>query len=369
MRPRPTLFALCLALVGCRDPRVVGADDPRVRYEARTLTDWRGRVRFAWPRSAVHLRFRGAGLRARLTDTPYEDTLRDTDIVGVEVDGGPMRRIALREGARDYALAAGLAPGEHTLRLMKLTEAEVGTVRVDALTVSDGGALLAATPAPRRRMLAIGDSITAGYGVNGADASCGYGAAYNDASRTWVSRAADALGAELHMVAWSGRGVVRNYDPAVRETLVDVFARPVPTEPERRCDLRAWPVDDVVLNVGTNDTSRPGFDAARFERDLGTFVRRLRALYPGARVVLAVGPMLNEEGPGCHPRAQVLAAATAVAGAERRRGPCDVSVLELPGATADEGCGCSSHPSARTHARMAAQLVAHLQIRQRTAAH
>ena len=137
MRLRPTPFALCLALVACRDPRAVSADDPRVRYEARTLTDWRGRVRFAWPRSAVHLRFRGAGLSARLTDTPYEDSLRDTDIVGVEVDGGPMRRLALRDGTYDYALAAGLAPGEHTLRLTKLTEAEVGTVRVDGLTRQD----------------------------------------------------------------------------------------------------------------------------------------------------------------------------------------------------------------------------------------
>jgi lysophospholipase L1-like esterase len=361
-RPRPTPLALCLALAACRDPRVARGDDPRVRYEARTLTDWRGRVRFAWPRSAVHLRFHGAGLSARLTDTPYEDSLRDTDIVGVEVDGGPMRRVALRDGTRDYALAAGLAPGEHTLRLMKLTEAEVGTVRVDALTVSDGGALLAAAPAPRRRMLAVGDSITAGYGVNGPDASCGYGAGYNDASRAWVSRAADALGAELHVIAWSGRGVVRNYDPAVRETLPDVFARPVPTEPEGRCDLRAWRFDDVVINVGTNDTSRAGFDARRFARELASFVRRLRALYPAARVVLAVGPMLNERGPGadCFPRAQVLAAATEAAAAERRRGPCAVSVLELPSATPDEGCGCSSHPSARTHARMADQLVAHL---------
>ncbi len=167
------------------------------------------------------------------------------------------------------------------------------------------------------------------------------------------------------MIAWSGRGVLRNYDPAVRETLPDVFALPVPTEPEAHCDLRAWRFDDVVINVGTNDTSRAGFEAQRFELALAAFVRRLRALYPAARVVLAVGPMLNERGPGarCFPRAQVLAAATAAAEAERRRGPCDVSVLELPSATADEGFGCSSHPSERTHARMAAQLVAHLAAR------
>lgn len=358
--PLRLTLAACLALA-CRGPGEAAGDDPRVRYEARTLVDWRGRVRFAWPRSAVHLRFRGAGLVARLTDTPHEDTLRDLDVLGVEVDGGPMRRLALREGTHDYALAAGLPPGVHTLRVMKLTEAEVGTVRVDSVTAGGGGALLPAPPAPRRRVLAVGDSIAAGYGVLGRDASCGYSAALNDASRTWVSLAADALGAELHVAAWSGRGLVRNHHPAAREPLPALVPRPVPTEPSTRVDPHPWPYDDLVLNVGTNDVARPGFDDAAFTRALGALVRSLRARSPKARVVLAVGPLLRDEGPVARARTRVLAATAAVAEAERRRAPGDVAVLVLPDATPQEGCGCSAHPSARTHARMAALLVARLQ--------
>ena len=365
--PRPSaaallLLALSLTLsAACRAPGEVAGDDPRVRYEARALFDWRGRVRFAWPRSAVHLRFRGVGLTARLTDTPYDDALRDADILGVEVDGGPPRRLALREGTATYTLADGLAPGVHTLRVLKLTEAEVGTVRVDALTVS-GGALLPALSAPRRRILAIGDSIAAGYGVHGPDASCGYATVLNDASKSWVARAADVLGAELHVVAWSGRGLVRNYHPDARETLLDLFDRTLPAEASARGDPHAWRYDDLVLNIGTNDAARPGFDAPRFARALGAFVHRLRNRWPRARVVLAVGPLLHDDVPfvGCGARTKVLAATRAVVDAERRRAPGDVTLLELPPATPDEGYGCSAHPSVRTHVRMAALLVARL---------
>lgn len=365
MRLRP-LAALTLAasLAACRDARRAGADDPRIRYEGRALVDGYGRVRFAWPRAAVHLRFRGGGLRATIAEVPFEDTMRDTDLVGVEVDRGPMRRIALREGVFEYVLASGLAPGVHALRLVKLTEAEVGTVRLDAVRAPEGAEILYAEARPVRRLLAIGDSITAGYGARGLDGRCEYDATLNDASLSWVSLAADDLGAEVQIIAWSGRGVTRNYDPETRETLVDVCERAVPTERDHRPDLRGYDPDDVVLNVGTNDAARAGFDEAVFRDALGAFVSGLAARYRRARFVLAVGPLLHDDVPtaGCRSLARVRDATAAVVERLRASGR-RAALLELTPATSVDCCGCGGHPSQRTHRRMADALVAALRAR------
>lgn len=354
---RALLGALLVATAACAPRGAVDAADPRIRYEGRVVPDWRGRVRFAWPRTAMHLRFTGTGLTARIHDEPEEDA-RGSDAISVQVDGGAARRITLTPGTRDYALARGLSPGEHSLRVAKLTEAGVGTVRVHRVVPQGGGVL--ARPGPRRhRLLAVGDSITAGYGVHQPDGPCGVALARGDASESWASRAADALDAELHMIAWSGRGLTRNYDPDGEPTMAQLFDRAIPTERWSRYDLRAYVPDVVVVNLGTNDASTPGFDDAAYRAALDAFVSRLQSLYPRAQVVLAVGPLLHDDipAPGCMSRRRVYAITAAVVQTRNARAGAHVTLLDLPEAPPDEGYGCDHHPSPRTHARMAAQLV------------
>ena len=63
-----------------------------------------------------------------------------------------------------------------------------------------------------RRLLFIGDSLTAGYGSLGHK-PCASLPTNQDYAVTWGARTCTALGAECHTLAWSGRGLVRNYVP------------------------------------------------------------------------------------------------------------------------------------------------------------
>ncbi len=347
---RGAALLVALGLAACE--RGVRADDPRLRWEGRTDRDAHA-VRFAWPRTAVHLRYRGSRVHARITDHAYADRIPDHDVLGVQVDDGPVQRLALAEGTHEYTLAQGADGETHTLRVVKLTEAEAGTVTLRTVRIDGTGLLLAAPPAPTRRMLAIGDSITAGYGAAGADARCHYDVRWADADTTFVSRAAATLHADLQVLAWSGRGVWRNLNAEDRETLPVLFSRTIPTEPASRWDPSRWVPDDVVFNVGTNDVMRAGFDDGRFERALDAFVGRVMALAPRARVVLTVGPLLHDDVPasGSRSRQRVLAAHARVAA---RHG---ATLLTFGAASNAEGSGCDHHPGAATHARMAAALV------------
>lgn len=373
--PRGALAAAC-ALAACaparpspavasrpdfRLPVVAWAhgNDPRLRVEGRAVVRPEG-PQFAWPASSVHLRFRGRTLDLRVRDTPTQDRVRDLDALGVFIDGAPMNRLALREGAAVYRAAMRLPEGEHVVSVVKLTEAEAGAVTL--LGVGTDGPLEPAPPPHPLRLLAIGDSITAGYGAAGPP-GCHYDAAFADAARAWVSRAARSLGAELHVVAWSGRGVVWNHHPDADATVPVLMERTLPADPASAWDWSAYVPDAVVINLGTNDVSRPEFDASTFARGYHAVVDRLRALYPRSRIVVALGPLISDDDPvpGAGRLLRMRAVLQGVVGEHRARGDADLRFLELnPADPEREGTGCDQHPSAATHARLAAELAREL---------
>lgn len=66
------------------------------------------------------------------------------------------------------------------------------------------GRFLTPPEGPARRIEVIGDSITCGYGVDGADQYCPFSAATENHYRTYAAIAARDLGADLATLAWSG---------------------------------------------------------------------------------------------------------------------------------------------------------------------
>jgi hypothetical protein len=98
------------------------------------------------------------------------------------------------------------------------------------------------------------------------------------------------LPAELLVLGWSGKGLVRNYDEKATSS-----AKPLPTYYELTIPSAsaAWnftanPVDAVIVNLGTNDYAigqevyHPPAEA--FINAYVAFVLKIRAKYPGAKV-------------------------------------------------------------------------------------
>jgi hypothetical protein len=115
-----------------------------------------------------------------------------------------------------------------------------------------------------RSMLFFGDSITAGYGNLDED-PCPFSLATESSLATYAAFTAKALGAanSFHTIAWSGRGMVRNY-----ADVNTVSAKPMPYYYNRTLAGRGWdvasdkywsasqfPADVFVVALGTNDYS------------------------------------------------------------------------------------------------------------------
>ncbi len=76
-------------------------------------------------------------------------------------------------GITAKAIATGLASGTHDVVVWKRTEGNQGENRFLGLDIT-AGQLLPPPAAPDRRIEIYGDSITAGYGMDGAGPSCPY---------------------------------------------------------------------------------------------------------------------------------------------------------------------------------------------------
>lgn len=221
MPPHTSLLWLGL-VVGCGgmgvDVAVPGAD-PRVLLTGAAEVDDDDGAVLRFSSAGIALRFEGR-LRVLIDDAVDAGGGVSGGGAGAEVDGGNRFFVSV-DGrpvvtARGDVVVSSAVPA--TLRVIKKTEALLGVARVRVVVV-EAGRLLAA-PARLPRLLVLGDSWATGFGVLGdlPDASgtapgprCPFSADTQDVMRAWPWLVGEALHQDVVVVAWSGRGVVRDY--------------------------------------------------------------------------------------------------------------------------------------------------------------
>lgn len=271
----------------------IAPTDPQLQYTGRIDTgNSRGAV-LSWPGSAVAGTFTGTSLSIVLDDA------RGMNYFNVYVDGARQLPVILQldKGEKSYLVANGLAPGRHTFRLVKRTEGEEGATVFRGLVLDDGAGLAAPPPRPRRRIEFFGDSVTSGMGNEAPDAGSDEHGKDKNIERSYAGIAARQLGAEAHFTSQSGIGVMVSWFPFTMPDFYDQLD--AVGDNDSRWDFGRWTPDVVVVNLMQNDSwlidrerklqPIPG-DAERIAA-YGAFIARLRAVYPKAYIVCALGSM------------------------------------------------------------------------------
>lgn len=324
------------------------AGPPAVRLVGRFDTTDPSAPQFAWSGSAMHARFTGTGLRVRFDGAANQ--------FAVVIDGAAPKTVKTTTGNNTYTLATGLSAGTHEVWLHRRTEAFFGEVRFRGFQF-DGGELLPPPPTPSRRIEVIGDSITCGYGNEGADQYCDFSADTENHYATYAAIAARTLGADLHAIAWSGIGMYRNYGGETTGTMPERWGRTLPNRSTSTWDTSKFVPHAVVINLGTNDFAK-GDPGSAFVTAYTSFVRRVRKAYPDAWIFPAVGPMLS--GGAYNAARNHLNNVIATLSGE---GDKKLSLLEFATQTAADGYGCDWHPSLATNEKMAKVLESALKAR------
>jgi lysophospholipase L1-like esterase len=154
----------------------------------------------------------------------------------------------------------------------------------------------------------IGDNATAGYSSDGPLGVTTCAQPVNsvadpnqqNAANTYGVLAASAFGADWSLLAYSGRGLVQNFDGSTAMTLLDMYPRLNPLDISTM--IPASPnAGVVVVNVGTNDINYwmqnkvginpnvPAFTAAYV-----SLFQAIKALNPHAAIIATIGPTLGD---------------------------------------------------------------------------
>ncbi|WP_437478229.1 SGNH/GDSL hydrolase family protein [Sorangium sp. So ce1014] len=330
-----------------------------IRFIGRFDTTKPEGPRFSWAGSAIATRFSGTSISVRFNDA---STAAQSNFFQVVIDGESKGVLKVNEDEELYTVAEGLPDGEHDLLLHRRTEPLVGVTQFVEFVPEQGEALLPVPPAPERRIEVIGDSISAGYGIDGADETCPFTSDTENNYLAYSALTGRMLGADTTIVAWSGRGVYRNYDDEAADTMPEIYGRAIADEPEPAWDFSSWAPQVVVINLGTNDFSInvPG-DAqfrAPFTNAYAGLVETVRENYPEAFIFCTIGPMLSDDYPeGAEALSRARDYIGQVVEDRTESGDDRVRFLEFPPhAKETDGLGCDWHPSAKKNQQMAQQL-------------
>lgn len=218
---------------------------PMYRFVGRVEREPSGQVKYAWSGTGFVANFRGTGATVLLADDKNEHQ--------VIVDGKILDKVVTRRKTTRYPLVSGLPSGDHQIELYRRTEALFGNTTFLGLEI-EGGALIAEESKPRRRIELIGDSISCGYGNLGDSVNCGFSADTENHYESYGATLARTFSAEISTVAWSGRGIVRNFNGEIGEKMGALYDRVLPSESSSKWSADV-PYDVVIINLGTNDFS------------------------------------------------------------------------------------------------------------------
>jgi lysophospholipase L1-like esterase len=245
--------------------------------------------------------------------------------------------------------------------------------------VRTDGAFLPVEAKPYRLEF-IGDSITSGEGVIGAQEELDWIPAWFSGVHNYTAMTAEAVHAEYRVISQSGWGVLTSWDNNPNGNIPDIYEQVCglltgehneTLGAHKLNDFEFWQPDVVVVNLGTNDDgafhspewqdevtgqrykqrlhedgSYHEADLAAFETAVTKFLGKLRRYNNNAHILWAYGMLGIPLMPAIHRGVDAYVKST---------GDKKVSVFQLPNMT-NETAGARTHPGLLAHQQTAQEL-------------
>lgn len=271
---------------------------------------------------------------------PYIGVVKDNNF-------SDMIKLRIEDEISSYKIVENGDGREHKYQIIKLTENQYGGVRIYDFKISDG-ASLRPTDSYNKKILFIGDSITAGYGVDGIDGVSEFSTSEENVLKSYAYLVSESLKAEAFVFASSGNGIIsrwtENPDVPVTDGLMpEIF-------PFKEKEASFENPDVTVINLGTNDSSYTGENEEKkrkFETEYKKFLAGLRIKYPYTEILVLYGFMENT---------LLKSVEAAVNAYIKATGDNKVYYMELEGIKKGEILGASGHPGAKMHEERAEKI-------------
>jgi len=280
-------FVLC-ALAGQAATQIPG-NDPRISVMGRA--EWDGEaLQMGFPGVTLRFVYRGPAPVIKL----YAST--EDCYFNLACNGWEPVVIHLKLGSNTLTPPSGVAPARGWLiELVRRTESFQGTAALAGIELPAGCEILPPPPLPHRKLLIIGDSPATGEYIDRQPPEYIRTARSFNAPRSYGMLLGRWLNAQVHIVGYGGQGLTRDWAGKPTDiTLPLVYSRALPDKRDSWWDPQRYQADAVVVNVGTDSDHDMISDQALTEAYAG-FVRRIRADYPKAGIVLCQSSFQKED--------------------------------------------------------------------------
>ncbi|MGN0164599.1 MAG: GDSL-type esterase/lipase family protein [Lachnospiraceae bacterium] len=314
------------------------------------------------------LSFSASGVEFNFTGKKCEFSLRADSKVNEEshqaryaiyVDNELLVKDVMDIGIKTVSVIDSDTVEEHEIRLVKLSETSDSSMGIQYITC-DEEATVSPTSDKELKIEFVGDSITCGYGVDGQVNVDTYSTHNEDATKAYAYRTAQMLNADYSLVSFSGYGIVSGYTggeknekqlvPLYYDKLGNPYGTAGGIKPsELEWDFSYKP-DIVVINLGTNDFSYTGSDAAKREEYVQayySFLETIREKNPDAIIICALGIM----GQDLCPCVQEV-----VYRFSEDKGDSNIYYVKLDNQAYENGYAVDYHPTAASHEHAAEQM-------------
>ena len=277
--------------------------------------------------------------------------------IAVLVDGRFVVKKIIEKERESFVIADSDMQVTKHVRIVKLSEAAFSLAGIYPAETDDS-AIIEPVPEKTLKIEFIGDSITCGYGVDDSNFFSDFSTMAENAMKSYSMVAADMLGADYSLFAYSGYGIISGYTHDGRRntrellpqyygsigfsesTAVGIVTKDIPW------DFSRFMPDIIVVNIGTNDNSFCIAERSRFEEfyvAYAEFISSIRRLNPDAKIVCTIGIIDVETAD------HIISAAESL-------GDPKLWTFRFSPQTGLLGYGSNMHPSEDTHIYAAEEL-------------
>lgn len=265
-------------------------------FSSNPKIEYSGRIDFS-KTDAPRFSYSGVSIRACVEASLINATLNDErgeNYFAVIIDRVYTGKLKTQKGKATYQLAQFSQQGTHEIELVKITEEMFGKTSFLGFSLNDGGAIIDICNSRQHTIEFIGNSITCGYGNEGALGQR-FGAETENHYLSYAAMTVRNFGAKPIMVCKSGIGIYRNYggpDNGSPDCMTNFYDRTFLYDAKPKHNFEQKP-DLVCINLGTNDLSTQKFDSLLFINRYLELISQVQSHYSNTEIICLLGPMIS----------------------------------------------------------------------------
>ena len=303
----------------------------------------------------------------RLTVTMVEDSWSRQSRIVAFFNGERILDEMLRSNIKEFVIFDSDEVKQGVVQILKVTESTWSNVGIKKVSTDKNGSISPTAPKDIKIEF-IGDSATAGYGVDETDFTKHFRVETEDITKTYAYKAALALDADFSIICASGWGVVSGATGWEKRTdmlIPDIYGKVGTTKDvavgtvkpgEMEWDFAAYKPDIIMVLLGANDQSYTKHDEDKkkeYKDAYVEFIKDIRNKNPDSYILCCLGLAPDYLYP------EML---DAVSDYKAQTNDSNVGSFKLsPHNGQEDGFGADYHPTEKAYERAAKELIPKLE--------